>query len=122
MAQRNVMQGRYAEAAIGGVLLALLTDWSLRLRTDTQDITGHGDIWRYTVPVVTGWTFTASGFIVPGFPPQYLKSLWRTGGTIQYFQVRGYDKSVASGTKIFEGTGLPVEGTMVVPMELVTQD
>lgn len=116
MAARQVLNGRYAEAAIGGVLLALLTDWEVHFKTEEVDFAGPGDYWAYRQPFVTDWYFTAKGWASPNASPQYINSLWQTTGPQAQFQVRGYAGSVASGTKIFEGVGYAVEGSFLVPM------
>jgi hypothetical protein len=121
MAQRSILIGRYAEASIGGTLLALLFDWKVSLHTAKIEAEGYGDVWAYPVPTVSGWTFTAKGYVVPGYPAQYLKSLWKSSGQQVYFTVQGWGGNVGD-TKIFEGTGLPVKGDLSVPMALAEQE
>jgi hypothetical protein len=122
MAVRNALVGRYAEASLGGVLIALLTEWEVTYSHDTADGTAHGDVWKHNYPLDSGWTFRAKGFVVPGSASHYLNALWSSGSAVAYFTVAGYSGSVASGTKIFEGSGLPVRGTITAPMEMAVQE
>jgi hypothetical protein len=122
MATRSVLVGRYAEASVGGLLIALLFDWKVEVTGKTIDLPAHGDKWDYVVPLQSGWTFTAKGYMVPGSSAHYINALWSSASLPAYFIVAGFSGSVASGTKIFEGSGLPVKGTITAPMELVEQE
>lgn len=122
MAVRNALVGRYAEASLGGVLIALLTEWEVTYNHDTADGTAHGDVWKHFYPLDSGWTFRAKGFIVPGSASHYLNALWSSATALAYFTVAGYSGSVATGTKIFEGSGLPVRGNISAPMEMAVQE
>src|SRR5690348_9776409 len=108
MAVRSALIGRYAEAAVGGVLIALLTEWEVTVEQKIIELTAHGDYWEYQVPTVAGWTFRAKGHVVPGSANHYINSLWAANalpGTSGYVTITGYSGSVATGTPIFQGTG-----------------
>lgn len=122
MAQRSVLIGRYAEASVGGTLIALLFDWKVTYEGRTVDLTAHGDKWDYIVPLPSSWTFTAKGYIVPASVNHYPKQLWTAASLPAYVTVAGFSGSVASGTKIFEGSGLPVKGSLAASMELAEQE
>ncbi len=122
MAARAVLNGRYAEASIGGTLLALLFDWSVEVHTDHHPAEGYGDVWKYPIPVVSGWTCVAKGYVVPNFPPQYIKSLWKAGGQQLYFDFVGYASTVAVNNQIWAGKALPLKGRFTVPMAFIEQD
>lgn len=122
MAVRSVLNGRYAEASIGGVLIALLTNWKVKYSTKAIETTAHGDIWERNIAGRASWTFTAKGFVVPGSAAHYLNALWSSGAAPVAFTVAGFSGSVSGGTKIFEGSGIPVEGTIDAGMELAEQD
>lgn len=119
---RSVLVGRYAEASVGGTLIALLTDWEATIETDTADVTAHGDVWQFNAPLPSRWTFRAKAFVVPGSAAHYLNALWASGALPSQVTVAGFSGSVASGTKIFEGTGTPVRGSLSAPMELAEQE
>jgi hypothetical protein len=122
MAARSVLNGRYAEASVGGVLIALLFEWSVDVETTTVDLTAHGDTWKYIIPIVAGWTFKAKGYVVPASTGHQINALWSSGGPTANVTVAGFSGSVATGTKIFEGTGVPTKGSLSAPMELATQE
>ena len=122
MPGRSALVGRYAEASLSGVLIALLFDWKVTFAGKTVDLTVHLDTWEYIVPLPSGWTFTAKGYVVPASVLHYPHALW--SGTVLpvYFTVAGFSGSVNSGTKIFEGAGLPVKGEIGCGMEMAVQD
>ena len=121
MAQRQVLQGRYAEASVSGVVFLYLVDWEVEFETHQYPISGHGDVWVYEVPLRTSWRFKAKGYCALGESPRYLKNLWKSSGTPASVTISGYDKSAASGTLIFQGTGQPVQGVFNAPMAPATQ-
>ena len=122
MAVRSALVGRYAEASIGGVLIALLTDWTVEYSTRAIETTAHGDIWERNISGRASWTFTAKGFVVPGSTAHYLNVLWASGSAPAAVTVAGFSGTVAGGTKIFEGSGIPIRGKIEAPMELAVQD
>lgn len=119
---RDVLHGDFAEASVGGVLIALLTEWSVDVDTDTADVTAHGDEWKYNVALDSGWTFKAKGYIVPGSASHYMNSLYSSGAVPANVTVAGYSGTVSGGTKIFEGTGTPVKATLNAPMDVAEQE
>lgn len=119
---RNVLHGDFAEASVGGVLIALLTEWEVTVDTDTADVTAHGDEWKFNVALDSGWTFRAKGHVVPGSASHYLNSLYASTAVPPNVVVAGYSGSVATGTKIFEGTGTPTRATLSAPMDLAEQE
>jgi hypothetical protein len=122
MPGRSALVGRYAEASLGGTLIALLFDWKVTFTGKTVDLTAHLDTWEYIVPLPSGWNFTARGYIVPASVNHYLHTLWSKTVLPVYVTVAGFSGSVASGTKIFEGAGLPIKGEISAPMEMAVQD
>ena len=130
MAIRNALVGRFAEAAIDLttsdghtlVLVALLFDWRVVYTGKTVDLTAHGDTWDYIVPLPSGWTFTAKGYIVPASAATYPQKLFKASTLPPYIWVSGYSGSVATGTIIFKGQGLPVKGQITASMELAEQE
>lgn len=122
MAARSVLVGRYAEASVGGVLIALLFDWEVTVEGKTADLTAHGDFWQYIVPLPSRWRFRSKGYIVPGSVNHYVHALWQASAFPAYVTIAGWSGSVASGTKIFEGSGLPIRGSISAPMELAVQE
>jgi hypothetical protein len=122
MAGRAVLNGRYAEASVGGILIALLFDWKVTVSGKVIELPIGGDTWDYLAPLRSGWTFSAKGYMVPGSANHYVKALWAANTTTPYFVIEGFSGSVQSGTPIFQGTGLPVRGEIAAPMELVTQE
>src|SRR5437867_2637031 len=101
-APRNYLNGRFAECAIGGVLLGVCFDWSVDLEYGTTSPVAFGDLWE-TPTVLTGrWRARAKGFVVSGSVNHYLKALFAQHALISGITFAGYSGSVASGTKIFE--------------------
>jgi hypothetical protein len=131
VAQRSVLVGRYAECAVdlgsGLTVVVLCTDWKVKYSTKAIETTAHGDIWERNIAGRASWTFTAKGWIVPGSAAHYPNNFWSSGAAPLPFKVAGYSGgapggAMSLGTKIFEGTGVPVEGTLDVGMELAVQD
>lgn len=119
---RDVLHGDFAEASVGGVLIALLTEWEVTVDTDTADITAHGDEWKYNAALDSGWTFRAKGHVVPASASHYLNSLYSSSAVPANVVVAGFSGTVAGGTKIFEGTGTPTRATLSAPMDLAEQE
>lgn len=122
MAVRNVLVGRYAEASVGGVLIALLFDWEVTYEGNTAETTAHGDIWKTFTPLASGWTFRAKGYVVPASVNHYPKQLFQAATLPAAVTVAGFSGTVAGGTKIFQGTGYPIRGNLSAPMELAEQE
>lgn len=120
-AGRGILNGRFAEAAIGGVLIGFLFEWSVDISTDTADTTAHGDVWQYNKPLDSGWTFKAKEYVPVATDTHILNTLYTTATVPVQVTVAGYSGTVAAGTKIFEGTGTPVHADLNAPMELATQ-
>lgn len=121
MAARSVLNGRYAEASVGGVLIAFLYDWEVVVDTDTADVTAHGDFWQYHVPLDSGWTFRFKAYVVPASSAHYLNQFWSNNAVPPNVAVAGFSGTVAGGTKIFEGVAVPTQGTLSAPMGLAEQ-
>jgi hypothetical protein len=119
---RSVLNGRYAEASVGGVLIALLYEWEVTVDTDSADVTAHGDPWKYKVALDSGWTFRAKSYVVPASAAHIINSLYSSGAVPPNVVVAGFSGTVAGGTKIFEGTGTPKRAALAAPMELATQE
>lgn len=117
----NRLIGRYAEASIGGVLIALLFDWEVTVEHDTEDVTAHGDHWQQHVPLDAGWRFRCRGYVVPGSAAHYINTAFGAGPQAS-FALAGYSGSVATGTLIFAGTGIPIRGILSAPMVLAEQE
>lgn len=122
MAARSVLNGRYAEASLGGTLIALLTEWEVNVTTDDTDTTAHGDVWQQHAVLDSGWTFRAKGYVVPGSTATLINQLYTSGSIPSGVTVAGFSGTVAGGTKIFEGTGTVTKGSLTAPMELATQE
>lgn len=122
MAARSILNGRYAEASVGGTLIALLTEWEVTVDTDLADTTAHGDVWKQQAVLDSGWTFRAKGYVVPGSTGHRINSLYSSGSIPPAVTVAGFSGTVAGGTKIFEGSGLPVRANLTAGMELATQE
>jgi hypothetical protein len=122
MAVRSVLVGRYAECSVGGVTVALCTDWKVEYSTKAIETTAHGDIWERNIAGRASWTFTAKGFVVPGSAGHYLNQFWASGAAPAAVTVAGWSGANSTGTKIFEGSGVPVKGAIDVGMELAVQD
>ncbi len=121
-APRAALVGRYAEASLAGTLVVLLFDWEVTYETDTVDATAHGDIWKVTLAMQSGWTFRARGYVTPASAAHYGNAMWSSGAIVANFTVAGYSGSVASGTKIFEGTGVPTRWNLSAPMAMAEQE
>jgi len=131
-AQRAVLNGRHAEAAVGGVVIAFLTDWEVKVATDTADTTAHNDAWKYSRALDSGWTFTAKQYMPVGSASHTINSLYSSGSVPSVVTVAGYGGPTApasqggtlgtSSTKIFEGSGVPTSAGMAFPMDLATQN
>lgn len=121
-APRSALVGRYAEASLSGTLIALLFDWEVTIETDTVDATAHGDFWKVNLALDSGWTFRARGYVVPGSASHYLNSLWNSSAIPANVTVAGYSGSVATGTMIFQGTGIPIRGNLSAPMAMAEQE
>jgi len=119
---RSVLHGDFAEASIGGTLIALLTEWEVTVDTDTADVTAHGDEWKFNVALDSGWTFRAKGHVVPASASHYMNALYTSSAVPANITVAGFSGTVASGTKIFEGTGTPTRATLSAPMDLAEQE
>lgn len=122
MALRDALNGRYAEASLAGTLVALLFDWEVTIETDTADATAHGDYWKVNLALDSGWTFRARGYVVPASAAHYLNVLWSSSTIPANFVVAGYSGSVSAGTMIFQGTGIPVRGSISAPMAMAEQE
>lgn len=122
MAVRNALVGRYAEASVGGVVIALLTEWEVTYTHDTADGTAHGDFWKHNYPLDSQWTFRARGFVTPGSANHYLNALWTANTAAAYVVVAGFSGAVSGGTMIFQGSGLPSRGNLSAPMEMAFQE
>ncbi len=122
MAARAVLNGRYAEASLNGVLIALLSDWTVTVTGKTADVTAHGDVWDFKVPLPSGWKFTAKSFVVPASVSHMIHALFASATLPPAVTVTGYSGSVASGTPIFAGTGYPIKGELAAPMGAATQE
>jgi len=120
-AVRGVLNGRYAEAAVGGTLIGFLFEWTVKFSTRTADVTAHGDFWEYNAAMQTGWVFTAKQFVPIASTAHSPNALYTSGAVPAQFTVAGYSGSVASGTKIFEGTGTPTDAELNAPMDMATQ-
>jgi len=120
-APRAVLHGRYAEAALGGTLIVLLFDWEVEVETDTVDVTAHADVWKFNTAIASQWTFRAKQYVIPASASHTINALYSSSAVPAQFTVAGYSGSVASGTKIFEGTGTPVRANLSAPMELAGQ-
>jgi hypothetical protein len=118
------LDGRYAEASLGGTLIAVLTEWEVTVETDTADATAHGDMWQFPLPLDSGWRVRCRGWIVPGSAAHYINAYYPSGaaGVIATIIFRGYSGTVAGGTLIFEGTVFPVRGNLSAPMTLAEQE
>lgn len=119
---RAVLDGHFAEASIGGTLIALLFEWEATIDTDTTDLTAHGDVWKVTAALDSGWRFRARGYVVPASVNTKINDLYTSGALPVTITVAGYSGSVASGTKIFEGTGIPTRCNLSAPMALAEQE
>jgi hypothetical protein len=128
-AQRAVLDGRFAEAAVGGVVIGFLTDWEVKVTTKTADTTAHGDAWEYNQPLVSGWTFSAKQYMPVASASHTINALYSSGAVPAQVTIAGYSGaaasqggSLSSDTKIFEGTGTPTSAGMTFPMTLATQE
>lgn len=122
MAARSALHGRYAEAAIGGVLIVYLTEWEVSANNDVEDITAHGDSFKRFTSLDADWTFRAQGHVVPASAAHYINTYFVNNNFQGEFTLRGYSGTVAGGTLIFEGTGIPTRGTLAAPMGLASQE
>lgn len=120
-APRGILNGRFAEAAVGNVLIGFLTDWSVKVNTDIADTTAHGDAWQYNAALDSGWTFTAKQFVPVASASHTINALYSTGAVPAQVTVAGYSGTVSGGTKIFEGMGTPTDADLDAPMILATQ-
>lgn len=118
---RQVLRGRYAEAAVGGVLIGFLTEWEVEVETDTADVTGFGDYWKFNAPLASQWTFRAKNYVPVGSTAHDINALYTSSNVPAQVTVAGYSGTVAGGTKIFEGTGTPVRANLNAPMGLAEQ-
>lgn len=121
MAQRTVLNGRFAEASLGGTLIALLTDWEWKVATDIIDLSAHGDVWKRKKPKISDWTFNAKSFVVLASAAHLINQLYSSGSLPALVTVAGYSGSVSGGTKIFEGAGYPSGAFLTAPMGVATQ-
>jgi hypothetical protein len=121
-AARSVLHGRYAEASLGGTLIALLKDWEVTVETDVVDVTAHSDVWKVFDALDSGWTFRAKSYVVPASAAHIINQLYSSGALPPAITVAGYSGSVASGTKIFQGSGIPIRASLAAPMELAEQE
>lgn len=119
---RSALVGRFAEASLGGTLIALLFDWEVTYETETADATAHGDYWKVTLAMESGWTFRARGYVTPASAAHYGNSMWSSSAIPANVTVAGYSGSVSGGTKIFEGTGVPVRWNLTAPMAMAEQE
>jgi len=120
-APRAIQNGRYAEAAVNGTLVAFLTEWDVKVSTDTADTTAHGDGWQYNQALDSGWVFTAKQWVPALSVSHTINLLYSSSGIPAQVVVAGYSGTVASGTKTFEGTGTVTEANLNAPMGLMEQ-
>jgi hypothetical protein len=120
-APRAVLNGRYAEAAVGGTLIALLFDWEITVETDTVESVAHGELWKKPLALDSGWRFRARGYVVPASTAHYINAYYVSGAGSLY-TVTAYSGSVATGTLIWQGTGFPVRGNLSASMALAEQE
>lgn len=119
-ATRAVLNGRFAECAVGGVLVGFCFEWTVKFTTPTADVTAHGDVWEFNAPLPSSWVFTAKQY-VPMDTGHSPNALYSSAALPAQFTVAGYAGTVAAGTKIFEGTGTPTDADLNAPMDMATQ-
>jgi len=117
---RNFLNGRYAECAIGGVVLVFLFNFRIRMNADYANLTAAGDRWKVNVFLDADWTAEARGYIAPAAVTSYL-SASMTAGIPQPLTFTAYSELAAGGHKIWEGTCYIKSGEISAPMALVEQ-
>jgi hypothetical protein len=126
-APRSALMGRYAECSLGGSVVVLCFDWEVTFETETADATAHGDYWKVTLAMESGWTFRARGYVTPASTAHYGNSMWSSSAIPANVTVAGFSGPVtatwaAAGTKIFEGTGVPIRWNLTAPMAMAEQE
>lgn len=120
-APRSVLNGRFAECAIGGTVVGLCFEWTVKVTTPTADVTAHGDVWEFNAALPSRWEFTAKEYVPVATAAHIMNTLYTSSAVPVQITVAGYSGSVASGTKIFEGTGTPTGAELNAPMDMATQ-
>jgi hypothetical protein len=121
MAVRSVLNGRYAEASVAGVVLALLFDWEVTVETDTADATAHGDLWKLPLALDSGWRLRCRGYVVPASANHYINQMYVPGAG-SLLTVACWSGATGTGTKIWEGSAFPIRGSLTAAMALAEQE
>jgi hypothetical protein len=120
------LNGRYAIATVAGFTLTLHA-WSLEVRTEFVDATGHSDIWDVPVPLRYSWSCQASGYFDTGTRVSYLHTGYsgQIVGTvppdITPVLFSGY-ASADTSVPIFTGSGFLVRAHWNAPLALAEQE
>ena len=120
MAQKTTAIGRYAEASIGGVVIAQLYDWEVSIEADYEDVTAHGDEWEVVVPLKQRWTFRARQYCLLNVATSL--TAFTTSAEPAGMTVRCYTEPAATGSIVFQAGGFPTRALLSAPMELVQQE
>lgn len=111
----TLLHGDFAEASVGGATFNLF-EWRVEMRTGTVNTRAHGQFYARPVAVERSWVFTGRGYITSASASHAVNAGYANDTTAQpSITVAGYSGSIASGTKIFEGTGIMTRGTIDAP-------
>lgn len=119
-AARSVLNGRYAECAIGGSVLVFLFDWRIRFNADYSNLTAAGDRWKVNVFLDADWTAQGRGYIAPAATATYISG-GLSAGIPQLLTFTGYSELLSGGHKIWEGACYLKDGDLSAPMALFEQ-
>src|SRR5881396_379818 len=95
-APRIPLRGRYAEAALGGVVIGYLFEWEVEVQTDTVDVTAHGDVWKFNTAVASEWTFRAKNYVPLASAAHNINNLYTSTTVPPQVTVAGYSGAAAS--------------------------
>src|SRR5437763_16902286 len=92
-APRPILHGRFAEAAIGGVVVANCFEREVEVETETADVTAFGDVWKFNAPLASGWTFLAKQYVIPPSASHTINTLYYSAAVPSQFTDAGYSSS-----------------------------
>jgi len=116
--------GHYAVCTLAGMTLTAF-EWSLEIRTDFVDGTGHGDIWDVPVPLKYSWTARVRGYFdTANNPYTHLYNAQASGSPppdITAINFIAYKDDIPSSI-VFQGAGFVTRASWTVPDSMLEQE
>lgn len=106
--------GDYAAATVGGVTFNIF-EWRVEVRATTVNTRGHGQFWARPITVERAFTFTGRGYITAASTAHAVNAGFANDTTAVADATVSCYSGTTGGTKIFEGAGQMVRGTIDAP-------